>query len=374
MAGLKTRLFPTLSPEEYTRRLRLFRTLLTVQVITTVALVLSGIMDSLDTVLALVLVVALGLVTILFSLLGFHWAKRSHIHGGVLLMLAGLMLCLGYFVLFYGTRGTLPFFFVWPIMVGAILLEPALAILVTTLVALFYGTASFLELFQVWAIPFHFPERFAFWHVPEETVVVLNYIAATLEVIIIYYAATFLSWITSRSLRQEVERSQQQAAEVERYRAELEKKVFELSQTTEQLEASLREIREIGSPVLPIFEGVLLVPLIGTIDSERAQLVMERVLHQVTKRRARAVLLDITAVSMVDTAVANALLQTARGVRLLGAVPVLVGVRAEVAETIVALDVDLEGIATRAGLQEGLEYALEEIERDAEDSFTGWTI
>ncbi|MGC8874452.1 MAG: STAS domain-containing protein, partial [Chloroflexia bacterium] len=80
--------------------------------------------------------------------------------------------------------------------------------------------------------------------------------------------------------------------------------------------------------------------------------------HGTYEHRARAVLLDITGVPTVDTAVANALVRLAQGVRLLGAVPVLVGVRAEVAQTIVDLGVDLQGIVTRANLQEGLEYAL----------------
>jgi rsbT co-antagonist protein RsbR len=86
---------------------------------------------------------------------------------------------------------------------------------------------------------------------------------------------------------------------------------------------------------------------------------MDRILRETDKRRAEVVILDITGVSIVDTAVANALIQTSLGVHLLGAISILVGIRAEVAETMVELGVDLGEIVTRASLQEGLQYALE---------------
>jgi rsbT co-antagonist protein RsbR len=138
----------------------------------------------------------------------------------------------------------------------------------------------------------------------------------------------------------------------------VESRTAELNRALESLQANLEVLREIGSPILPIFSGVILVPLVGAIDSARAERTMDAVLHGVYEHRARVVLLDITGVPTVDTAVANALVRTAQGVRLLGATPVLVGVRAEVAQTIVDLGIDLQGIVTQASLQEGLEYAL----------------
>jgi rsbT co-antagonist protein RsbR len=132
-----------------------------------------------------------------------------------------------------------------------------------------------------------------------------------------------------------------------------------LDQALQRLQASLETIRQVGSPVLPIMERVLLVPLIGALDSARMSQALDQVLAGVSAQRARVVIVDITGVSVVDTAVAQALFQMARGVRLLGAMPVLVGIRAEVAQAMVDLGADLRRIATRAGLQEGLEYAQE---------------
>ncbi|MBN1485100.1 MAG: STAS domain-containing protein, partial [Chloroflexia bacterium] len=82
------------------------------------------------------------------------------------------------------------------------------------------------------------------------------------------------------------------------------------------------------------------------------------------RERARAVIVDVTGVPVVDTMVAKALVQMAQGVRLLGALPILVGIRAEIAETIVDLGVDLQGIVIQAGLQQGLLYALEQVQED----------
>ena len=119
----------------------------------------------------------------------------------------------------------------------------------------------------------------------------------------------------------------------------------------------LETVREMSSPVIPIHDRVLVLPLIGLVDSERAQHLTEAMLEAVQRQRARVVLLDITGVPVVDTAVAQALVRAADAGRLLGAEVVLVGVRPEVAQTLVMLGVSLEGLVTRADLQSGVEYA-----------------
>jgi len=119
----------------------------------------------------------------------------------------------------------------------------------------------------------------------------------------------------------------------------------------------LETVRELSSPVIPLIAGVIAMPVIGTVDSVRAQQIRTALLHGMATHRARVVIIDITGVAVVDTAVAQALLQTAHGVELLGGRPVLVGIRGEIAQTLVEMGVDLAGIVTRATLQEGLEYA-----------------
>jgi rsbT co-antagonist protein RsbR len=118
-------------------------------------------------------------------------------------------------------------------------------------------------------------------------------------------------------------------------------------------------IQELSAPIIPIYRGVLVLPLIGAIDSQRASTIMETLLEGISQRDASVVLLDITGVPVVDTSVAHHLIQAARAVRLLGAEIVLVGISLEVAQTIVQLGVNLSDIATRSDLQAGFAYALE---------------
>lgn len=136
----------------------------------------------------------------------------------------------------------------------------------------------------------------------------------------------------------------------------------ELRRQSAEQEATIRAqgalLAELSTPILRIGAGALVLPLVGSLDSFRAARVVEALLQAVDEQRAELVILDITGVPLVDTQVANALLQTARAVRLLGARIVLTGIRPDVAQTIVALGVDLGDIITRADLQEGVRYAL----------------
>ncbi|MBN1485099.1 MAG: STAS domain-containing protein [Chloroflexia bacterium] len=369
MKQLRATCFPPLNAEERSRRLGLFRTLLVIQMGTTLGLVVSGVLDSLDNATNLIMVVILGLLVTVLSFGGYWLARRKSLRGGVGLLILGVLACLIYFTAFYGTRGSIPYFYIWPIMVSAILLEPALAFLTTGLVGLSYLGLSLSELLRLnllagRTVPMFLAERFAYWHQPHEPTVVFNFITMTVEVLIIYCAVTFLAWLASRSLRQAEYRSQSQARELSLYRNELEASLAELQQANAKLQASLAVIREVGTPVLPILEGVVLVPLVGAVDSERARQIMEQVLLEVEEERARAVIVDVTTVPMIDTMVAKVLVQTAQGARLLGAVPILVGIQPQAAETMVDLGVDLRGIVTRVSLRAGLVYALEKIVRN----------
>ncbi|GAB4214909.1 MAG: hypothetical protein OHK0022_54160 [Roseiflexaceae bacterium] len=117
-------------------------------------------------------------------------------------------------------------------------------------------------------------------------------------------------------------------------------------------------IRELSTPLIPLAQGVIVMPLVGTIDSQRAQQVLETLLEGITLYQARTAILDITGVRVVDTQVANALIRAAQAARLLGARVVLTGINAEVAQTIVQLGVSMDQIITRSNLQSGINYAL----------------
>jgi anti-anti-sigma regulatory factor len=117
-------------------------------------------------------------------------------------------------------------------------------------------------------------------------------------------------------------------------------------------------LRELSTPLIPIADEVVVMPLVGSLDSRRAQQVIETLLVGVAELRAQVAIVDITGVPVVDTQVANALVQAAQSVRLLGAEVVLTGIRPEVAQTLVGLGTDLQTIITRATLQSGIAFAL----------------
>lgn len=117
-------------------------------------------------------------------------------------------------------------------------------------------------------------------------------------------------------------------------------------------------LQELSASLIPVFDKVSVMPLVGTIDTERAKLIMENLLQGVVKHRSEVVLLDITGVPVVDTMVAHHIIQAADAVRLVGAKCMLVGIRPEIAQTIVALGINLNDFTTTSTLQRGMEQAL----------------
>lgn len=130
-----------------------------------------------------------------------------------------------------------------------------------------------------------------------------------------------------------------------------------------QMEAELMAaqsslISELSTPLMPISEEVMVMPLVGSIDSARAQQITERLLEGVAQSRTRTAILDITGVPVVDTQVANAILRAAQAVKLLGAQVIITGIGPEVAQTLVGIGLSLEGMVTRSTLQSGIAYAM----------------
>ena len=111
-------------------------------------------------------------------------------------------------------------------------------------------------------------------------------------------------------------------------------------------------------PVIPLVPGVLVVPLIGNVDSRRSQQVMESLLEGISTQQADVAILDVTGVPLIDTNVANNLLQTVRAANMLGASVVITGIGADIAQTLVHLEVDFARLRTAANLQGGIEAAL----------------
>jgi len=120
-----------------------------------------------------------------------------------------------------------------------------------------------------------------------------------------------------------------------------------------------QQITELSNPVVEIWDGVLLLPLVGTLDDQRAAQMSTALLEAVRREGAQIVLVDITGCTVVDTYTAAHLINTVRSVRLLGAATVITGVGAHVASDLVKLGVELEDITTRRRLADGLRFALE---------------
>src|SRR5579871_360151 len=118
------------------------------------------------------------------------------------------------------------------------------------------------------------------------------------------------------------------------------------------------EMLELSTPVVKLWEGILALPLIGTLDSERTQIVMESLLEEIVRTGAGIAIIDITGVPTVDTLVAQHLLKTVAAARLMGAECIISGIRPQIASTIVHLGVDLGGVVTKATLADAFAIAL----------------
>lgn len=129
-------------------------------------------------------------------------------------------------------------------------------------------------------------------------------------------------------------------------------------QKAQVIEAQRATLRELGTPMIPIADAVIAMPLIGAIDTARAAQILEALLKGIAAHRAAVAILDITGVKVVDVAVARALVGAARAAKLLGAEVILTGIRPAVAQSLVEIGTDLEGIITLASFQSGIAHAL----------------
>jgi rsbT co-antagonist protein RsbR len=119
-----------------------------------------------------------------------------------------------------------------------------------------------------------------------------------------------------------------------------------------------QELLELSTPVVKLWDGILALPMIGTLDSARTQVVMESLLQKIVETGSEIAIIDITGVPTVDTLVAQHLLKTVTALRLMGADCIISGVRPQIAQTIVHLGVDLQGVTTKANLADALALAL----------------
>lgn len=130
-----------------------------------------------------------------------------------------------------------------------------------------------------------------------------------------------------------------------------------LEEKESTIHAQEAELRETATPITEIWDGVLTLPIIGTLDSSRTMLIMEALLNRIAQERATAVVMDLTGVKNIDSQVSHHLIQMMRAVQLMGAEAILTGIRPEIARALTSLNIDLGNVTTRASLSDGLKEA-----------------
>ncbi len=135
--------------------------------------------------------------------------------------------------------------------------------------------------------------------------------------------------------------------------------ITEQKRMREALTERAKEIMDVSTPVLQVWEGVVVAPFIGTLDTQRAQQFMERLLDKIMQTNSAVALLDVTGVPAIDTRTAQHLIETITSVRLLGAQAILTGVRPAIAQTLAHLGINLADVVTRSSLAAGLRVALD---------------
>jgi rsbT co-antagonist protein RsbR len=149
--------------------------------------------------------------------------------------------------------------------------------------------------------------------------------------------------------------------EIKRRQEQVERLEVAIREKITIIEAQSSLLDQLSVPVIQVWDSILLLPLIGVIDSRRAAQVLESLLQSIARARARFVILDVTGVPVVDTSVAGYLVRAVQATQLLGCQSILAGISPEIAQTLVGLGVDFSHILTKATLQSGLEYALKQL-------------
>jgi len=149
----------------------------------------------------------------------------------------------------------------------------------------------------------------------------------------------------------------------EKMQKELEAKLSKIQEQQKTIVQQQEDLLELSSPVSKVWDNILILPVIGTLDSQRTQIMMENLLQKIVDTGCTISILDITGVPTVDTQVANHLLKTVTSARLLGAECIISGISPAIAQTIVHLGIDLSAIRTKATLQDAMIYAMKQNKR-----------
>lgn len=302
-----------------------------------------------------------AIIVMLTSMAGVVMLRRGRFRLAALTASGGLVGAVFFVTVIYGYPAATPFLLVTliPVILTGLLVETRRLIAITAASGLI---PALILLLKPAIAPF-----VAVVQPPGD----LTVIAVALFLLVLFVVATIIA-LFGPVLRQSLVAALMREQELDQLRASLETTVQErtaelqealrtveqreaqLQQTLADLRASQEAIRELSAPVLPVLPGVLVAPLVGAIDEARAAVFVSNVLHSIEREWAHHVIFDITGVPLVDTQVARMILQAAEAARLLGAQVIVVGIRPEVAQTVVGLGVALERMRTFANLQQAI--------------------
>ncbi|NJN18243.1 MAG: STAS domain-containing protein [Oscillochloris sp.] len=290
-------------------------------------------------------------------------ARRGIVNLGAWMLIGATLGAIGLAMLLGNPSPTTPFYLILPLLMASVMLPPGQiwSILVVTLLCdalLFSRISESMRNEIVWRQSMQGAPLLLI------SVAMLGFVSAR---------SIKIALNSANSARAEAEQTREQLAAAnldleERVVArtrDLERTVAEQRHTAAELAASLQNqrnlnqlINELSVPIIPVSHNALVVPLVGGIDSARAEQLMSDILTRVENKDARMVILDVTGVAVVDTLVASALLRVADAIKLMGAQAMICGIRPEVAQTLVQLGADLSGIRTGATLQDSLAQVL----------------
>lgn len=302
-----------------------------------------------------------GVITVIYTLSvlpAILFARHGRLRQAVLVVIGGL-----YFVAFFA------------LLVAPVALPVALLVLITApILALPYFdlremvliSASCTVVALVVTVMARFVQLFPPLPEPLTSIIIVIDATATTAIILLLIVQfanqravllTRLSEANSQLIGAQVDLERQVAdrtAELHAALDEVQRQSMIQSRLLEDLTRQREAVRELSVPVLPISHEAVVMPLIGSMDTERLQQLQARALAAITANHARDLILDITGVPVVDTAVARGILATVQAAHLLGARVILVGIRPEVAQTVVGLGVDFAGLTTFATVREAI--------------------
>lgn len=309
------------------------------------------------------LVLPVGLLT--FAL----YRLRHHPRAGIMLYLNILGWILGIAALDplsgFISGATWTLFQIWPPIVTLVLRRGRTAVQVAALTILVMVGQALLIVNQIIPMVIMVP-IFVFWY------------TLALHVLVMAILSTILSLISSAEMRS-LQQAQQARAQLQTQLDHVHSLLHEKDQLNVRLARSLddlrlrgeqlareqqersalsRAVQRLAAPVVPVLNGVVVVQMVGSFDPERMERLHTDLLNGIVRESAKVAVLDTTGIDLVDTAVARGLLDLAAAARLLGARVIVVGLRPELAQTIIGLGLDLGALETRADLQDGVRFAM----------------